>query len=96
MTFLRDQSLHDRTSLIQSIRESVSNSDSFKGEPEWVVEHEIKVKLEDLERREKELQERLEEIREKERLDRLREKRDEQRSMARKKIVSRTTRTTLE
>jgi len=75
--------------LINSIRASVSESDSFKGEPEWVIEHEIKTKLEDLERRETELEQRLEQIREKERLDRLREKRDEARSMAaaRKKPV---------
>ena len=54
-----------------------------------MIEHEIKTKLEDLERREKELEERLEGIREKEKLERLREKREEQRSMAaRKKPVS--------
>ncbi|GAA5916746.1 DNA helicase [Sporobolomyces salmoneus] len=85
LTFLKDQKLQARTSLISLIR----SSETFKDEPAWVIEHEIKTKLDDLDRKERELEERLAEIREKERLERERAKREERidkaKSLARKK-----------
>ncbi|GAA5960705.1 hypothetical protein JCM3765_007297 [Sporobolomyces pararoseus] len=85
LTFLKDQKLQARTSLISEIR----SSETFKNEPDWVIEHDIKTKLDELDRKERELEQRLAEIREKERLERERTKREERmdrsKSLARKK-----------
>ncbi|GAA6010780.1 hypothetical protein JCM11491_002942 [Sporobolomyces phaffii] len=72
LTFLRDQKLQARTALVSSIR----SSETFKDEPDWVVDHEIKSKLDELERTERELEARLGEIRDKERLERERNERE--------------------
>ncbi|BGP16056.1 hypothetical protein JCM10213_006808 [Rhodosporidiobolus nylandii] len=85
LSFLRAARANARESLVASIREAVASSESMKDEPAWVVEHEIKTKLEELDRRELELEERLQKIREKERADKARAAKDAGRSMARKR-----------
>ncbi|GAA5928913.1 DNA helicase [Sporobolomyces koalae] len=85
LTFLRDQKSQARTALVAQVRAS----DSFRDEPDWVVEHEVKSKLAELERSELELEARLAEIRERERLEKERVKRDQTldraKSLARKR-----------
>ncbi|GAA6027355.1 hypothetical protein JCM8097_002622 [Rhodosporidiobolus ruineniae] len=85
LSFLRDAKALKRAELVSSIRESVANSDSMRDEPAWVVEHEIKTKLDDLDRQERELEERLQAIREKEEEERKRAAREAGRSMAKKR-----------
>ncbi|GAA5901538.1 hypothetical protein JCM6882_006307 [Rhodosporidiobolus microsporus] len=85
LSFLRDAKARARHDLVASVRESVASSESMKDEPDWVVEHEIKTKLEELDRQERELEERLEKIREKERLERARAAKEAGRNMARKR-----------
>ncbi|GAA5887482.1 hypothetical protein JCM16303_003432 [Sporobolomyces ruberrimus] len=85
LTYLRDEKLQARERLIESIR----SCPTFKDEPDWVIEHEIKVKLDELERKDNELEERLEGIRERERREGERRKREEregkEKSLARKR-----------
>ncbi|GAA6002475.1 hypothetical protein JCM10207_001141 [Rhodosporidiobolus poonsookiae] len=85
LSFLRDAKAHARHALVASIRDTVANSDSMKDEPDWVIEHEIKVKLDELDRQERELEERLQKIREKEREERARAAREAGRSLAKKR-----------
>ncbi|GAA5984350.1 hypothetical protein JCM11641_006192 [Rhodosporidiobolus odoratus] len=85
LSFLRDSKAHTRHNLVASIRESVSTSDALKDEPNWVIEHEIKTKLDELDRQERELEERLEAIREKEKREKASAAKDAGRSMARKR-----------
>lgn len=74
--------------------ESIRSCPTFKDEPDWVIEHEIKVKLDELERKDNELEERLEGIRERERREGERRKREEregkEKSLARKRQVRNT------
>lgn len=58
----------------------------MKDEPGWVIEHEIKTKLDELDRQERELEERLAALREKERKERARAARDSGRSMAKRQV----------
>ncbi|BGP24533.1 CHL1 helicase [Rhodotorula toruloides] len=85
LSFLRDAKAHERHNLVASIRAAVADNESFKDEPEWVIEHEIKTKLAELDRQEEELEERLEKIRERERLDRAKAAGENGRTMARKR-----------
>lgn len=68
----------------------MADNESFKDEPEWVIEHEIKTKLAELDRQEKELEERLEGIRQKERVERAKAAAENARTMARKRQVRQT------
>ncbi|GAA6024427.1 hypothetical protein JCM8202_004713 [Rhodotorula sphaerocarpa] len=85
LSYLRDAKAHARTDLVASIRASVADSDSFKDEPDWVIEHEIKTKLDDLDRQERELEERLAKIREREREENARLAQAGRQSLARKR-----------
>ncbi|CDR46824.1 RHTO0S13e02278g1_1 [Rhodotorula toruloides] len=85
LSFLRDAKAHERHNLVASIRAAVADNESFKDEPEWVIEHEIKTKLAELDRQEKELEERLEGIRQKERVERAKAAAENARTMARKR-----------
>ncbi|CEQ40378.1 SPOSA6832_02011 [Sporobolomyces salmonicolor] len=85
LTFLRDVRAHTRHQLVASIRASVANSASMKDEPAWVIEHEIKTKLDELDRQERELEERLGKIREKEAAARARAAREGGKSLGRKR-----------
>lgn len=85
-TYLRDAKVLKRQNLETSIRESVASSEAMKNEPGWVIEHEIKTKLDELDQQERELEERLEELREKERKERLRAARDTGRSLAKRQV----------
>jgi hypothetical protein len=58
----------------------------MKDEPGWVIEHEINTKLDELDRQERELEERLAALREKERKERARAARDAGRSMAKRQV----------
>ncbi|GAA5980280.1 hypothetical protein JCM5350_000898 [Sporobolomyces pararoseus] len=85
LTFLKDQKVQARNSLVSEIR----SSETFKDEPDWVIEHEVKTKLDELDRKERELEQRLAEIRQKERLEMERTRREERmdrsKTLARKK-----------
>ncbi|GAA6048272.1 hypothetical protein JCM3770_006514 [Rhodotorula araucariae] len=85
LSFLRDARAHARHDLVASIRESVASSDSMKAEPAWVIEHEIKTKLADLDRQERELEERLNEIREREKRERAKAAREQGKTLAKKR-----------
>lgn len=87
LSFLRDAKAHERHNLVASIRAAVADNESFKDEPQWVVEHEIKTKLAELDRQEKELEERLEKIRERERLERAKAAAENGKTLARKRQV---------
>lgn len=88
LSYLRDAKAHARTDLVATIRASVADSDSFKDEPDWVIEHEIKTKLDDLDRQERELEERLAKIREREREENARLAQAGRQSLARKRQAS--------
>ncbi|GAA5891317.1 hypothetical protein JCM5296_006897 [Sporobolomyces johnsonii] len=85
LTFLRDVRAHTRHQLVASIRASVAESESMKDEPAWVIEHEIKTKLDELDRQERELEERLGKIREKEAAARARAASEGGKSLGRKR-----------
>ncbi|GAA5907181.1 hypothetical protein JCM8208_006714 [Rhodotorula glutinis] len=85
LSFLRDAKAHVRHSLVASIREHVASSDSMKDEPAWVIEHEIKSKLDELDRQERDLEERLQVIREREKKERDKAAWDQGRSLAKKR-----------
>lgn len=59
----------------------------MKDEPAWVIEHEIKTKLEELDRQERDLEERLSEIREREKRERAQAAREQGRSLTKKRQV---------
>ncbi len=88
LSYLRDAKAHARSELVASIRAAVADSDALKDEPEWVIEHEIKSKLDDVDRQERELEDRLAKIREREREETAALANDGRRSMARKRQVS--------
>ncbi|GAA5845996.1 hypothetical protein JCM9279_004750 [Rhodotorula babjevae] len=85
LSFLRDAKAHARHDLVASIREQVASSDSMKDEPAWVIEHEIKTKLDELDRQERDLDERLRAIREREKEERARAAREGGRTLAKKR-----------
>ncbi|TNY22679.1 helicase C-terminal domain-containing protein [Rhodotorula diobovata] len=85
LSFLRDAKAHARHEVVASIRESVAASESMKDEPAWVIEHEIKTKLEELDRQERDLEERLSEIREREKRERAQAAREQGRSLTKKR-----------
>jgi len=59
----------------------------MKDEPAWVIEHEIKSKLDELDRQERDLEERLRAIREREKKERDREAWDRGRALGKKRKV---------
>lgn len=59
----------------------------MKDEPAWVIEHEIKSKLDELDRQERDLEERLRAIREREKKERDREAWDRGRAPGKKRKV---------
>ncbi|KPV75443.1 uncharacterized protein RHOBADRAFT_14367 [Rhodotorula graminis WP1] len=87
LSFLRDAKAHARHDLVASIREHVASSDSMKDEPAWVIEHEIKSKLDELDRQERDLEERLRAIREREKKERVRAAQEQGRTLAKKRLV---------
>ncbi|TKA54307.1 hypothetical protein B0A53_03400 [Rhodotorula sp. CCFEE 5036] len=85
LSYLRDANAHARSELVDSIRAAVADSDALKDEPAWVIEHEIKSKLDNMDRQERELEDRLAKIREREREETASLAHDGRRSMARKR-----------
>ncbi|GJN89219.1 hypothetical protein Rhopal_002198-T1 [Rhodotorula paludigena] len=85
LSFLRDAKARARHELVASIRSSVSSAEALKDEPAWVIEHEIKTRLDELDRQERELEDRLCKIREREKVERAKAARDQGRSLAKKR-----------
>ncbi|KAM0752291.1 DNA repair helicase [Meredithblackwellia eburnea MCA 4105] len=63
LTYLNHASAHARAQLVEDVRAQVAASSNANDEPDWVLQQEVERQLRELDRAEKELEDRLEEIR---------------------------------